>query len=636
MPGDRINGALRWNSMLNALFWTSAAWASAETCPGDHDSIPEAFEAHWNRTEAWELEVGDGCAAGEVATAWMQDMTVTCVATKSCTFPAVYAIDSTVVMTGGEFPGPAQHWVNLPAVVANVGSSLWAVVYAENSQITLGGNTFPVGDGSAAAVAVFDSTLHVSGSTFDSYSHAIKAVTIDEKVDIAISDTTITNSTNTGIYANSWGSTMAQALSLDHVDFTRNAADDAADMLGYATDTVIEDCTFTGGTSAALASLSFGGTNLSIRHSLWTGNSAPYGAIYVMMDANIDLDDVSVLNQTPSRGYAMVMMSTDTITVEDSAFELGGLALFSSLLVSLEDNQFTVRSGNDSYPGIEADNTYLSLHRNEFCGDGAFAHPTGGLIVGYNSRIVASENIFHGLTLRNASLIGPYGDATSSYETLSFTDNTLVDVKGTALYSGEPQSLDVRNNLYSDAVVNLDITSMSDAWLWSHNLYDVDDAVAIPDDPSNVIVEDALFSDTYVRGACRSLPSLDKESKAIGTGSEDLASPDIGAVDFGAEDEWEWGDHEDTGDDTGDDAGDDDLDGDGTPNDLDCAKNNSAVHPGAIDLPDDELDQDCDGFKASTSFGGGCDGCSTQRGRGGAALFGAVVAALLTRRRHAA
>lgn len=38
-----------------------------------------------------------------------------------------------------------------------------------------------------------------------------------------------------------------------------------------------------------------------------------------------------------------------------------------------------------------------------------------------------------------------------------------------------------------------------------------------------------------------------------------------------------------------------DLDGDGVPDDLDCAPGDATIFPGAEDIPADGIDQDCDG-----------------------------------------
>ncbi len=46
----------------------------------------------------------------------------------------------------------------------------------------------------------------------------------------------------------------------------------------------------------------------------------------------------------------------------------------------------------------------------------------------------------------------------------------------------------------------------------------------------------------------------------------------------------------------------DDSDGDGDPDDTDCEPLDPAVHSAAIDTPDDDIDQDCDGFDATACW----------------------------------
>ena len=54
-----------------------------------------------------------------------------------------------------------------------------------------------------------------------------------------------------------------------------------------------------------------------------------------------------------------------------------------------------------------------------------------------------------------------------------------------------------------------------------------------------------------------------------------------------------------------------DQDGDGYPATVDCNDRNASIHPGALEIADDRIDQDCDGVDLVTAAGGSNGGGGT-------------------------
>jgi len=87
-----------------------------------------------------------------------------------------------------------------------------------------------------------------------------------------------------------------------------------------------------------------------------------------------------------------------------------------------------------------------------------------------------------------------------------------------------------------------------------------------------------------------------------------------------------------------------DRDGDGVTGDLDCDDDDAAVHPGADEICDDEVDQNCDGFECHENDDGTREerrigtpltsGCSVARAPGATPWFALLGLSLLVARRR--
>ena len=122
-----------------------------------------------------------------------------------------------------------------------------------------------------------------------------------------------------------------------------------------------------------------------------------------------------------------------------------------------------------------------------------------------------------------------------------------------------------------------------------------------------LLLSNALLAALVLLGGCSATGDVLHDFDGDGSLDSDDCAPDDAAVYPGAETD-SYGDDLDSNCD-GSDGIDNDLDGypapgDGVPADLeDCNDSNPDIHPGTEEIPDDNIDQNCDGFDESNITG---------------------------------
>lgn len=378
------------------------------------------------------------------------------------------------------------------------------------------------------------------------------------------------------------------------------------------------DLTDNGGTEAGLVGGL--GSVVSVTGGTIRGNASSSG-VEIAADS-VSLTGVSWWAQGAVEGAVATSVKASTIRLEDAV-----------------DGQFTTLVHGTGGSVVVDDNTV--------CGQGLSGRGFASLILAESAALDFRGNVVTGVAPATGSIFA-FNAANAA-----IVDNTFVqDDPGAdgAFVAGSLFRFTYVNNLVSEGGVAVRLDAEPTDGTINYNLHDrTTGAWTVPagsDRDSRLSGTPADFVADFDPAVCGSVPALQGTSWAVDHGDPGVndaygTRSDIGAVDFGA------APPEDTGGDTAEDTGGDtaadsggpagdtaalDADGDGFAAD-DCDDGDPAIHPGADDVPDDGVDQDCDGSAAVTTWAGGC-GCAAAGGRSSAALACLMGAALTRRRRR--
>lgn len=326
------------------------------------------------------------------------------------------------------------------------------------------------------------------------------------------------------------------SFSAQNVYFGNNYANEGAALWSYdgTYQTIsLTGCTFARTVSAGVEELRTTGSTLSLHNVAVSGASGTEGGV--------------------------IKASSSTVWVSDSLFW---------------DNQASVRGGV-----FNLDHGGLALIRNRFFHNKA---PVGAIVYDSSTALRSQNNVYVG----NLGADMFYG--TDDYADHRFQNNTFI--ANDDLMGGYIGRLSFSNNLVMDNLVGIGLDARPNMLLggnnlWYNNNIDQDGALGSAYTGQRDLHEDPLIWSGFSTADPGSLPYLSARSPAIDAGDRRVSDPDgsvsdIGALGGGGAHAW-WPIP--------------DFDGDGFDLYEDCDDDDASVYPGATDLWEDGVDQDCDG-----------------------------------------
>ncbi|GDX82315.1 hypothetical protein LBMAG42_41260 [Deltaproteobacteria bacterium] len=527
--------------------------------------------------------------------------------------------------------------------------SVYASLYIDSTELVVHDSVFESPSASFGGIVAIDcdTTLDNVSVTYPS-GHALKLYADDLDIELSLTSVHILGAGDSAILVldggDGYGRGAVTSLSVSGSDFTGNSAYYGSDMEVFVTGGVsVTNTQFVDSVAYALAApVELFAGSVWLEEVSFSGNYGGGMSTFFVGANTVTAREVSASGVAPAPYVAYVTALTSS-EISDSRFAMDGQFYVTGGPAEFRGNTFLMAADAAADSGIRLDTSSADFTQNFFCGSGAIANEYG--LVSGPTELYFEENIFNGL-----SLLGPLvdtrsdDDVTVSATGASFFDNTIVNVSASNLVAGDVAAFVFVNNLVVDSAATFDSASWRGGITADYNAWTFTDgsSYAAPDGwgAHDLLGEAPLFVESYDAGSCPSLPALQPESPMIDRGSPsrysgDGSRSDIGAVDFGDEEDWGGEPWDDTGasGDEDDTAGGADRDGDGWNDNEDCAPTKPAIHPKAVDVPDDGIDQDCDGVEASTSYTGGC-GCDADAHRPSVvALLGLTLVALRKRRR---
>ncbi len=610
-----------------------AANAGDYACPGEFADLNAAFAALSGAVGPNSLSIDrDDCLPLLASDVVNVDVDVTCNIGGGCTLPPLrvsggghLGLSGVTFSTTGEFELDEE---DDNREVFPGYDAVYASLYIDSTDLVIHDSLFESPSGSFGGLVAIDSATTLENVSFvNPDGHAMKLLGDDLDAEHWLNEVHVLGAGDSAILSldsdDGYGEGEVSGLTITNSDFTNDSAYYGADLEVFiAGDVTLADTSFTGtdtyGVGApvevfaahvSLTNVTFAGTYGGAVSTAFTGGLTVRVEGLTITDA-VASEYLAYFNAIGGSSY-----TGSHIALNAPFYVTGGDAEFS-------DNTFLVVAGAQSDSGIRLATSAGDFYNNFFCGSGAQRNEYG--LISGGTDYLFEENVFNGLDLLGP-LVGTVADGDQTVGSplpASFLDNTLVEVSAANLIEGDVSSFTFVNNLVIDSTPGFEgadgagwqgsVNADYNAWTFSDG-----SSYAAPDGwgTHDLVGAEPAFVTRYDPHTCPSLPALQGTSPMIDRGSPnrysgDGSRSDIGAVDFGDEAAWggeTWGD-------TGGEVPDADRDGDGWADVEDCAPAKPGIHPGAEDVPDDGVDQDCDGVEASTSFTGGC-GCQATESR---------------------
>lgn len=473
---------------------------------------------------------------------------------------------------------------------------------------------------SNGALAIVESTFEYTTS-FGS-GGAVYAYGYDTTIDRSTFSYPAAQSSGGGVAIAEGSLAMADSDVLGGVAY---AGAGGAVVLAYASGTItngslsgagLDNAVYGGGVAVFGWDLTVEGTALESLAATWGG-----GALFAAEEASLTVGGVVATGPIATYGgFALVEHGALSVEASEltspSAWTSGGAIYAKDAALEVTSTRITGPAAAAGAAITAVTPRSFRLSRDRICGASGeggvvdvFGHATAGEARVNNSVFVGSSGVEATFAFRDHE--PDYGVADASV-----VNNDFVANEGTAILL-DHDAIDVTNNI----VVGSDVAIAANDFdvRGGYNLYyDVGQEVAGAEDypDTSPVRADPMFVGSSSEGCDQDLhlrwgsPARDAGDPSIPDAFDDRS--DIGA--YG-----------------GPEADLQDLDQDGITSEVDCDDADPARHPAAEDVPDDGIDQDCDGEDALSGgvplqdqwiSGGG--GCSTSNG----APWWAVLAAL--------
>ncbi len=357
-------------------------------------------------------------------------------------------------------------------------------------------------------------------------------------------------------------------------------------------DLTVEDSDFTGSQNYEEA-LSGGGIGLASGAAVKVVNTTftdvgafGSGGVFFSNNASLDLEGVTVADASAPFG-GVFDMSVSELVIRGGTFDRNTASeaavgyLFKTPIV-VEGSSF---SDNDA--DFEFSTFWLDQARGSSFVGNSFCHnrDTSAATIGIFGRDPGDHHLTNNLFVANqggSNIAYSEGEVGQERPSVFIQNNDFVDNHVDTVFFVAGGQVDLRNNIVGGSPQGLKLAS-ADAVTGGYNLwYDLDvksDDNLFPG-PGSVVDKDPLFQG-YAPEDCGSNFWLMPDSPALDAGDPGMKDQDGSVIDIGA-----YG---------GEGAGLEDPDGDGSFEDRDCNEADAEIHPGALDIPYDGIDQDCSG-----------------------------------------